>query len=103
MLPGRSDSLSRFVVSDALDEFATNQLGGGVGPAGDGLHLQGTGVTGDNGLDLVGLGVDLVGDNRGGLGLLGELLIGGTDSLAESETILNVDFLPGTSERHFFC
>ena len=46
--------------------------------------------------------VDLVGDNRGGLGLLGELLIGGADSLAESETILNVDFLPGTSERHFF-
>ena len=46
-------------MSDALDEFATDQLGGGVGPAGDGLHLQGTGVTGDNGLDLVALGVEL--------------------------------------------
>ena len=58
-LPGRSDSLSRFVVSDALDEFTTDQLGGGVGPAGNGLHLQAGGVTGDNGLDLVALGVEL--------------------------------------------
>ena len=46
-------------MSDALDEFATDQLGGGVGPAGDGLHLQARGVTGDNSLDLVALGVEL--------------------------------------------
>ena len=46
-------------MSDALDEFTTDQLGGGVGPAGNGLHLQAGGVTGDNGLDLVALGVEL--------------------------------------------
>ena len=46
-------------MGDALDEFATDQFGGGIGPAGDGLHLQAGGVAGDNGLDFVALGVEL--------------------------------------------
>ena len=58
-LPGGSDSLSRFVVRDRLDQLSADDLGGGIGPAGDGLELEGAGRAADDGLDLVALGVEL--------------------------------------------
>ena len=44
---------------DRLDQLTADNLGGGIGPAGDGLELEGAGRAADDCLDLVALGVEL--------------------------------------------
>ena len=44
---------------DRLDQLTADNLGGGIGPARDGLELEGAGRAADDCLDLVALGVEL--------------------------------------------
>ena len=46
-------------MGDGLDQLTADDLGGGIGPAGDGLELKSTGIAADDGLDFVALGVEL--------------------------------------------
>ena len=46
-------------MGDGLDQLTTDNLGRGIGPAGDGLELKCAGIAADDGLDLVALGVEL--------------------------------------------
>merc|ERR1739838_1059022 len=48
--------------------------------------------------DLNILPIDLISHHRGSLGLFSQLLVSGSNGLAKSETIINLDFLPGTGE-----